>query len=174
MREASTDASQNKNLEKEVSIEANPIKEFEPKIDTEKRADELPKIYPPKVSFSLALKVSSSSLESPSPPKLKSSSVTLENTCLESNDILSVSIASNLTPKLKTQFMSIIEEQIEEILNKQGSINGFMNYLFKIKNEDVKYFLKIGNKLLKFIIGHLSEIGNPKLLEFVNPIFNTR
>ena len=69
--------------------------------------------------------------------------------------------------------MSILEEQIGEILNKQGSINGFMNYLFKIKNGDVKYFLKIGNKLLKFIIGHLSEIGNPKPLEFVNLIFDT-
>ena len=65
-----------------------------------------------------------------------------------------------------------IEKQIEKILNKQGSVNGFMNYLFKIKNEDAKYFLKIGNKLLKFIIGHLSEIGNPKSLKFINLIFD--
>ena len=69
--------------------------------------------------------------------------------------------------------MSILEEQIGEILNKQGSVNGFVNYLSKIKNRDVKYFLKIGNKLLKFFIGHLSEIGNPKSLKFVNLIFDT-
>ena len=69
--------------------------------------------------------------------------------------------------------MSILEEQIGEILNKQGSMNGFVNYLSKIKNEDVKYFLKIGKKLLKFIIGHLSEIGNPKSLKFINSIFDT-
>ena len=68
--------------------------------------------------------------------------------------------------------MSIIEEQIGEILNKQRSLNGFVNYLTIIKNRDVKYFLKIGNKILKFIIYHLSEIDNPKPLEFVNPIFD--
>ena len=65
--------------------------------------------------------------------------------------------------------MSIIEEQIGEILDKQGS----GNYLTTIKNEDVNYFLKIGNKILKFIIGHLLEIDNPKLLKFINPIFDT-
>ena len=47
--------------------------------------------------------------------------------------------------------MSILEEQIGEILNKQGFVNGFVNYLSKIKNKDVKYFLKIDNKILKFI-----------------------
>ena len=52
-------------------------------------------------------------------------------------------------------------------------MNGFINYLFKIKKGDVKYFLKIGNKILKFIIDHLPEIGNSKPLEFVNPIFDT-
>ena len=64
--------------------------------------------------------------------------------------------------------MSILQEQIEEILNKQGS----ENYLTKIKNGDLNYFLKIGNKILKFIIDHLLEIGNPKLLKFVNLIFD--
>ena len=68
--------------------------------------------------------------------------------------------------------MSILEEQIGEILNKQGSLNGFVNYLITIKNRDVKYFLKIGNKILKFIIDHLLKIGNPKSLEFINPIFD--
>ena len=76
--------------------------------------------------------------------------------------------------------MSILEEQIGEILNKQGSINGFVSYLLNIgkmkliKNKIIKYFLKIDNKILKFIEGHLPEIGNLKLLEFVNPIFDTR
>ena len=65
--------------------------------------------------------------------------------------------------------MSILEEQIEEILNKQGS----KNYLTTIKNGDVKYFLKIGNKILKFIIGHLHNIGNLKPLKFFNSIFDT-
>ena len=68
--------------------------------------------------------------------------------------------------------MSILEEQIGEILDKQGFVNGFVNYLSKIK-EDVKYFLKIDNKILKFIIDHLLKIGNPKSLKFVNPIFDT-
>ena len=67
--------------------------------------------------------------------------------------------------------MSILEEQIGEILNKQGSVNRFVNYLITIK-EDIKYFLKIDNKILKFIIGHLLEIGNPKSLKFINPIFD--
>ena len=52
-------------------------------------------------------------------------------------------------------------------------MNGFVNYLSKIKNENVKYFLKIDNKILKFIIGHLSEISNLKSLKFINPIFDT-
>ena len=48
--------------------------------------------------------------------------------------------------------MSILEEQIGEILNKQGSVNGFVNYLLNIrkikltKNKIMKYFLKIGIK----------------------------
>ena len=70
--------------------------------------------------------------------------------------------------------MSILEEQIGEIFDKQGSMNGFVNYLSKIKNGDVKYFLKIGTKILKFIKDHLLEIGNPKPLKFINPIFDTR
>ena len=45
------------------------------------------------------------------------------------------------------------------------------------KNRDVNYFLEIVNKILKFInkgiVGHLPEIGNPKLLEFINLIFDT-
>ena len=55
----------------------------------------------------------------------------------------------------------------------------FVNNLLNIgkmkltKNEIVKNFLEIGKKILKFIIGHLSEIDNPKLLEFINPIFDT-
>ena len=69
--------------------------------------------------------------------------------------------------------MSILEEQIEEIFNKQGSVNGFVNYFSKIKNGEMKYFLKIDNKILKFIIDHLLEIGNPKPLKFINPIFDT-
>ena len=68
--------------------------------------------------------------------------------------------------------MSILEEQIGEILDKQRSVNEFVNYLTIIKNEDVKYFLKIDNKILKFIKGHFLEIGNPKPLEFVNPVFD--
>ena len=68
--------------------------------------------------------------------------------------------------------MSIFEEQRREILNKQGYVNGFKNYLSKIKKGDVKYFLEIGNKILKFIIGYLHKIGNPKSLEFINPIFD--
>ena len=68
--------------------------------------------------------------------------------------------------------MSILQEQRGKILNKQGSINGFINNLSKIKNGEVQYFLKIDNKILKFIIDHLSKIGNPKLLKFINPIFD--
>ena len=57
-------------------------------------------------------------------------------------------------------------------------MNGFINYLLNIEkmkltnNKIIKYFLKIGNKILKFIGGHLHKIGNPKLLKFVNPIFD--
>ena len=61
-------------------------------------------------------------------------------------------------------------------------MNGFVNYLLKIrkikltKNKVMNYFLEIDNKILKFInkriVGHLPEIGNPKPLKFVNPIFN--
>ena len=69
--------------------------------------------------------------------------------------------------------MSILEEQIGKILDKQRSVNGFVNYLSKIKNRDVNYFLKISNKILKFIIGHLIKIGNSKSLKFINPIFDT-
>ena len=69
--------------------------------------------------------------------------------------------------------MSILEEQIEKILDKQGSVNRFVNYLSKIKNEDANYFLKIYNKILKFILDYLSEIVNLKLLKFINPIFDT-
>ena len=36
----------------------------------------------------------------------------------------------------------------------------------------MNYFLKIDNKILKFIVGHFPEIGNLKLLKFVNPIFD--
>ena len=166
------------NLEEEISTETSPIEEPEPSTDIDlseekKRVDELPKIYPSRVLFSSALEASSSTLELPSPSELKLSLITLENTCLKSKDTLPVPISSNLVPNPKTQFMSILEEQIGEILNKQGSVNGFVNYLSKIKNRDMKYFLKIGNKLLKFIIGHLSKIGNPKSLEFINPIFDT-
>ena len=167
MSEASTDASQKENLEEEISTETKPIEESEPSTDTdlsnkEKRVDELAEIYSPRVSFSSVLEASSFTLELLSPSELKLSLITLENTCLKSKDILPVPISSNLVPNPKTQFMSILEEQIGEILDKQGSVNGFVNYLSKIKNEDVKYFLKIYKKILKFIKGHLLEIGNPK------------
>ena len=73
--------------------------------------------------------------------------------------------------------MSILKEQIEKILNKQGSMNGFINYLLKIKNKIMNYFLEIINKILKFInkgiVGHLLKIDNLKPLKFVNPIFDT-
>ena len=52
-------------------------------------------------------------------------------------------------------------------------MNGFVNYLFTIKNEDVNYFLKIDNKILKFILDHFFKIGNSKPLKFINPIFDT-
>ena len=52
-------------------------------------------------------------------------------------------------------------------------MNGFVSYLPKIRKRDVNYFLVIGNKISKFIIGNLSEIGNLKPLEFVNSIFDT-
>ena len=64
-------------LKEEVSTETNHIEESEPETGTDagsnlskkdkenKRADELSEIYKPKVSFSSALKVGSSSLESP-------------------------------------------------------------------------------------------------------------
>ena len=58
-------------------------------------------------------------------------------------------------------------------------MNRFVNYLLNIekmkliKNKIMKYFLNIGNKVLKSIRGHLSVIGNPKLLKFINPIFDT-
>ena len=78
--------------------------------------------------------------------------------------------------------MSILEEQIKKILNKQESVNEFVNYLLKIrkikltKDGVMNYFLEIDNKILKFInkeiISHLSEIDNPKSLKFVNLIFN--
>ena len=85
------------------------------------------------------------------PPKLKSPLVTIP-----------APIESNLTPNTKTPFMSILEEQIGVILNKHGSENGIINYIPKI-NKD---YINNG------IINHLSEIGNPKPLEFVNPIFD--
>ena len=181
MNKASTDANQSMNLEEEVSTEANLIEESKLKIiidlnekDKEKKkADELPEIYSPKVSFPSALEAGSSTLESSHSSELKSPCITSEYLCLESSDILSASITSNSTPNSKIQFFSILEEQIGEIFNKQGSVNGFINYLFKIKNRDVKYFLKIGNKLLKFIIGHLHKIDNLKSLKFINPIFDT-
>ena len=80
MSEASTDTSQNKNLEEEVSTETNPIEEPESSIVTnlseeKKRADELPEIYKPRVPFSSDLEVGSFTLESPS-SKLKSSLIT--------------------------------------------------------------------------------------------------
>ena len=74
--------------------------------------------------------------------------------------------------------MSILEEQIREIFSKQGFVNGFVNYLLNIgkikliKNKIMKYFLKIDNKILKFIISHFLKISNPKLLKFINPIFD--
>ena len=115
MSEASTDASQNMNLEEEVNTEANPIEELELSTDADlsekkKRVDELSNIYLSRVLFSSALEASSSTLELPSPLELKLSLITLENTCLKSTDTLSVPITSNSTPNLKTQFMSILEE----------------------------------------------------------------
>ena len=107
MSEASTDASQNMNLEEEVSTEANPTEKLELSTDTDlseekKRVDELPKIYPSRISFSSTLEASSFTLELPSPSKLKLSLIILENTCLKSKDILPVPITSNSTSNLKT------------------------------------------------------------------------
>ena len=59
-----------------------------------------------------------SSLESPSSLELKSPLVTLEYVFLKSSDILPVPIASDSTPNIKIQFMSILEEQIGKIFNK--------------------------------------------------------
>ena len=83
MSEASTNASQKENLEEEISTETNSIKEPELSTDADlseekKRVDELPKIYPSRVSFSSALEVSSSTLELLSPSKLKLSLITLD------------------------------------------------------------------------------------------------
>ena len=58
--------------------------------------------------------------------------------------------------------MSILEEQIGEILNKYESENGMINYIPKINND----YINNG------IINQLSEIGNPKPLKFINPIFD--
>ena len=72
MREASTDASQNKNLEELVSTETNHIEKPEPKISTDasfslneieigkKRIDDLSKTYKPNVLFSSTQEVGSS------------------------------------------------------------------------------------------------------------------
>ena len=72
MRETSTDTSQNKNIEEEVSTKTNHIEESESKTSIEaysnlskkdkgkKRADELSELYKPKVPFSSSLKVGSS------------------------------------------------------------------------------------------------------------------
>ena len=72
VKEAITDAIQNVNLEEEVSTEINHIEEPEPRTGTDagsnlnkkekgkKRADELSKIYKPRVSFPSALEVNSS------------------------------------------------------------------------------------------------------------------
>ena len=122
MREVSIDASQNVNLEEEVSIETNQIEELESVSHTDagsnlsekdkekKKVDELSEIHKPRVPFSSILKADSSSLESPPPLKLKLPLITLEYSCLESSSTLPVSIASNSTLNLKTQFMSILEE----------------------------------------------------------------
>ena len=106
MSEASTDASQKKNLEEEISTETSPIEESEPSTDIdlndkEKRADKLPNIYSPKVPFPSAPEAGSSTLKLP-PPELKLPLVTSEYTCLKSTDTLSAPITSNLTPNLKT------------------------------------------------------------------------
>ena len=118
------------NLKEEVSTETNPIKESKPRTGTDagsslserdqgmKKVDELSEIYKLRISFSSALEASSFTLELSPPPKLKSSLVAYEYTCLELRDTLLVPIASNSTPNPKTQFMSILEEQIEKILNK--------------------------------------------------------
>ena len=121
--EASTNTSQNMNLKEEVSTETNPIEEPEPEIDTnlskkEKRADELSEIYSLRVSFFSVLEASSFTLESSSYSELKSSLITSEYACLEACDTLSASIALNSTSNPKTQFMNILKEQIEKILNK--------------------------------------------------------
>ena len=178
VREASTDASQNKNLEELVSTETNHIEEPKPGISTdassslneieirEKRIDDLPETYKPNVLFPSTLEAGSSYKNQKAcneismelfkqdhinlPPELKPPLVTIP-----------APIESNLTPK--TPFMSILEEQIGVILNKHGSENGIIKYIPKINSE----YINNG------IINQLSEIGNPKPLEFVNPIFDT-
>ena len=160
-------------LKEEISTETNHIEEPESEIDIdasfnlsekdkEKGADKLPEIYKLIVPFLSTLKVDSSVLKSSPLLELKSPLVTPEYTCLELSNTLPAPIVSNSTPNIKTQFMSILEEQIEEILNKQEFVNGFVNYLPKIKNRIVNYFLEFGNKILKFIINYLLEIGNLK------------
>ena len=128
--EASTDTSQNIDLKEEFSTETNHIEEskFETSTDAssnlsekdkdKKRADELSEIYKPRVSFLSSPKVSSFSLKSPPPSELKSPLVKPEYACLESNDTFPAPIVLNSTPNLKTQFMSILEEQIGEIFDK--------------------------------------------------------
>ena len=178
VREASTDASQNENLEKLVSTETNHIEEPEPGISTssnlneieigKKRIDDLPETYKPNVVFPSTLEAGSSYKNQKAcnkmsmelfkqdhinlPPELKSPLVTIP-----------APIESNLTPK--TSFMSILEEQIGVILNKHGSENGIINYIPKINSE----YIDNGSKNQY----QLSEIGNPKPLKFVNPIFDT-
>ena len=63
MEEASTDASQNKNLEEGVSTETNHIEEPEPESSIDKgkkRIDEVPETYKPRVPFPSALEAGSS------------------------------------------------------------------------------------------------------------------
>ena len=179
VREASTDASQNKNLEELVSTETNHIEEPEPRISTdassslneietrEKRIDDLPETYKPNVLFSSILEVGSSYKNQEAcnemsmelfkqdhinlPPELKPPLVTIP-----------APIESNLTPK--TPFMSILEEQIGVILNKHGSENRIIKYIPKINKDYINNGIKNQNQL--------SEIGNLKPLKFVNPIFN--
>ena len=147
MRETSTNARQNVNLKKEVSTQTNHIEESKFEIDTntsfnlsekdkkKKRTNELSETYKPRVPF---------------PPTLGVDSF--------HSDTLPIPIASNSMLNPKTQFMSILEEKIRKILNKQGSVNEFINYLLNIekmnmtKNGDVNYFLEIDNKILKLSI----------------------
>ena len=81
------------------------------------------------------------SLESLSILELKPPSITHEY--IGPNDMFLVPNASDPTFNLETQFWSMLEEQIEEILNKQGTERKVMNHLSKMDNYEIIIYLSI-------------------------------